>query len=224
MQELASSSSTATASLPTSYTPTLIGNFPGTIYRGENPFRSSSDLKNLEAIKKRNITHIVTLLEEKKSVEIYTQNGFKVIHFPIRDFSTPNNPVQFNRFIRKLVELAQDPACSTLVHCQAGVGRTGLVLACFLKAISGVDGKQAIEEIRKKIPGAVETKQQRIFVENYKFTPIKVQQVRTRTRSSAQKKAVHLAKLELQFKSAPVGKRGRVRRNAIRLQIKAYSS
>jgi atypical dual specificity phosphatase len=48
-----------------------------------------------------------------------------------------------------------------VVHCAAGQGRTGTILAAYLCAKYGTDPKEAIDQIRAKRPGSVEKKQEK---------------------------------------------------------------
>jgi len=52
------------------------------------------------------------------------------------------------------------------VHCGAGLGRTGTVLACYLVS-RGLTAEQAIGEVRLARPGAVEAVSQVAFVYAY---------------------------------------------------------
>jgi len=47
-----------------------------------------------------------------------------------------------------------------LVHCLAGKGRTGCVLAAYLMAYEGKTARQAIDELRSNRPGSVERGQE----------------------------------------------------------------
>ena len=44
-----------------------------------------------------------------------------------------------------------------IVHCNGGLGRTGMFLACFAKRVLNISGEQAVTWIRDRIPGAIET-------------------------------------------------------------------
>lgn len=50
------------------------------------------------------------------------------------------------------------------VHCHAGLGRTGLAIACYLVSAKGFDPKEAVQEVRRGRPGALQTKEQVGFV------------------------------------------------------------
>ena len=53
-----------------------------------------------------------------------------------------------------------------VIHCSDWVGRTGLFVACLTRRILGLSGEDAIRWVRRFIPGAVETPEQRQLVIN----------------------------------------------------------
>jgi protein-tyrosine phosphatase len=55
---------------------------------------------------------------------------------------------------------------SVLVHCGAGLGRTGTILAAFLVA-EGVEAGEAIRRVRDARPGAIETFDQEKCIYDY---------------------------------------------------------
>lgn len=50
------------------------------------------------------------------------------------------------------------------VHCHAGYGRTGIIIACVLIAKDGVAAKEAIAYVRSRRPGSIQTSSQVDFV------------------------------------------------------------
>ena len=94
--------------------------------------------------------------------EIYTSDGLEVLHLPIIDFSIPGR-AEMDILVETALERATGGK-NIVVHCHAGVGRAGLFLASMAKKSLGMSGKQAIEFVRKYIPFALETAEQRAFV------------------------------------------------------------
>lgn len=151
-------------------------NLPGNIYRGCMPYSYNWQGKEepLEVYKKvYGISCIVILTSAKESEtfarrnlpELYSKEGFEVVHFPIKDFSTPEME-PLSELIEKIHELALKKH-NILVHCISGKGRTGLVMACLAKKEFNLNGEDAIEWVRSRIPGAVETPTQEKFIANY---------------------------------------------------------
>ena len=55
-----------------------------------------------------------------------------------------------------------------LIHCMAGLGRTGMIAALILIKL-GIDINQSIKLIRNIRPGSIETEEQEKFVRNFKL-------------------------------------------------------
>jgi atypical dual specificity phosphatase len=54
----------------------------------------------------------------------------------------------------------------TVVHCKAGLGRTGTILACVLVA-RGMDPVRAIQEVRLVNPRYIQSEAQLAFIEEF---------------------------------------------------------
>lgn len=94
--------------------------------------------------------------------------GLRWAHVPIPDFEPPN--LQSMR----AWEVEIPPVMSALargekvvVHCAAGLGRTGTVAASLL-VLQGLTGEAAITRVRQVRPGTLETAAQEDFVRTFK--------------------------------------------------------
>ena len=90
--------------------------------------------------------------------------GLIAWHAPIVDFGVPDE-ADLERTLRFMQEQI-DAGRAVVVHCQAGQGRTGLVLAAYL-VHDGLSAGDAIAQVRALRPGSIETHEQKAFVERY---------------------------------------------------------
>ncbi|HCA46062.1 MAG TPA: protein-tyrosine-phosphatase, partial [Armatimonadetes bacterium] len=54
------------------------------------------------------------------------------------------------------------------VHCMAGLGRTGTMIACYLVS-QGMPAEEAIAEVRRARPGSIQTEQQEQAVRRWQM-------------------------------------------------------
>ena len=106
---------------------------------------------------------IVLLAEEEECMEragrnlksLYLREGFQVVHLSIPDFDVPLRE-DLEEAVRKTAEHAQLRQ-NILIHCHAGLGRTGLFVAYLAKRVLGLSSEEAIHWTRRYIPHALET-------------------------------------------------------------------
>jgi protein-tyrosine phosphatase len=117
---------------------------------------------------------LVSLVEEKELLELQIPNlreaaplhGIEVLWFPIRDQSVPSSFPEFLEAIQYIVSSVRRGK-NVVIHCKGGLGRTGLVAATVLVALTHLKPEQAITTVRKSRPGAVETAEQEEYVSVY---------------------------------------------------------
>ena len=115
-------------------------------------------------LKDKGFDAIVTLTESPLSKALTEKFGFSVKHIPVRDFEAPTLE-QIQDFVA-FAEKARSEGKKLVVHCEAGIGRTGTILACYLVS-KGYNATDAIEEVRAKRPGSLETSEQEEVVLKY---------------------------------------------------------
>jgi len=144
---------------------------PGRIFRGPMPFSVyDPEGDSFLQFKREKGSLIVLLAEEEECMEragknlksLYLLEGFQVLHLPIPDFDVPSKE-DLEEAIKKTVEHAR-AGQNIVIHCHAGLGRTGLFVAYVAKRVLGLSSEEAILWTRKYIPGALETYEQNKMV------------------------------------------------------------
>ena len=120
--------------------------------------------KTLEFFKDEGIDVIVSLTETPLTEAVVSEFGFEYHHIPVDDFTAPN-PQQIDRFI-SVVAKAREARKRSVVHCYAGRGRTGTMIACYLVSL-GTPPDEALRQVRLLRPGSVETREQEDAVHSY---------------------------------------------------------
>lgn len=120
-----------------------------------------SDLAGLSRL---GIGAIVSLTEERLDAAAVRDTGFRYLHLPVADFSPPSR-TQIRDFVA-FVDAALADDVAVAVHCGAGMGRTGTMLACYLVSM-GQTSAEAIRNIRSQRPGSIETAEQERCIADY---------------------------------------------------------
>lgn len=124
----------------------------------------ASTVSDFEYLKEQDIDAIVSLTEQPLHNALIEEFGFEYKHVPIEDLTAPSLR-QIEEFVEFATEMRQ-MGKKVVVHCGAGIGRTGTMLACYL-VHKGYSAREAINEVRKKRPGSIETAEQEEIVIRY---------------------------------------------------------
>jgi len=113
---------------------------------------------------KMEIRVLINLAEEPLPVEFLRKVGIQVEHIPVVDFTAPTLK-QVEQALTMIHDyLGRDMPVA--VHCLAGFGRTGTILACYLVG-GGKSADEAITAIRRWRPGSIETLDQEVVIHEY---------------------------------------------------------
>ena len=122
-----------------------------------------TSISELDWIRKQGIKSIITMTENPLPESWIKDINY--LHVPTEDLSAPDMDKidQTVDFIQERIK-NDEPI---MVHCAAGIGRTGTVLACYLIKYNNLSAKSAIEKVRKERPGSIQSESQEIAVGLY---------------------------------------------------------
>lgn len=112
----------------------------------------------LKWIQREGIDVILSLTEEPLPQEWIRELGFEYHHVPIEDHSAPS-PEVLKEAVNSILS-AISRRRKVLVHCAAGLGRTGTVLAAYMIAQHKLTPEEAIKKVRELRPGSIELQQE----------------------------------------------------------------
>lgn len=112
---------------------------------------------------KKGVKSIITMTEDRLP-ESWVEK-IKYLHVPTEDFSAPDMQ-QIDEAVEFIQKRIQDNE-PVMVHCAAGIGRTGTILACYLVKYEKMSANQAIEKVRKVRPGSIQSESQELAIGLY---------------------------------------------------------
>jgi protein-tyrosine phosphatase len=125
---------------------------PGLLYAGACPWVHSVRYGLLSDVLRLQIRDFITLredlnIDEVKSSSLESYPDISILQYPIQDFSVPEAGL-----LREILDSILDNTASqrpVYISCAKGLGRTGLVIACFLSEFYGITGDQALKQMNE---------------------------------------------------------------------------
>ena len=113
--------------------------------------------RDLTALRDHGIGALLTLTETPLPRGALERHGIHGLHLPVDDFHAPTTSQMLDALA--FLDEARAMGTAVAVHCLAGQGRTGTVLAAYLIR-GGLSSEQAIAAVRATCPGAIEASPQ----------------------------------------------------------------
>ncbi|HUS35519.1 MAG TPA: protein-tyrosine phosphatase family protein [Verrucomicrobiae bacterium] len=152
--------------------PSVLGGMPMPFIHPERRLAGGGLLHSfpdeLPALDKAGVRAVVSLLNIPADRAVFESAGFQFLCLPVPD-GRPPTVDQVKEFIR-FVHNQRNAHQPTVVHCEAGIGRTGTLLATYLIA-EGHSAQAAIQRVRLIESAAIETTSQIAFLHQLAADP-----------------------------------------------------
>ncbi len=122
---------------------------------------------DLDALQRMGVTLLVSLTQEPPDEKALRAHGIRVVSSPITDMCPPGLTQAWELCARIEKALADGEVIA--VHCRAGLGRTGTILACFC-VWEGMEALDALEEVRGIDARWVQSEEQLQFITQFAET------------------------------------------------------
>lgn len=120
--------------------------------------------EELRWLRTQGIEVLISLTEDPPYVREINNAGLLLVHVPVPDMTAPTQE-ELDRCL-SAIRKARDSGLGVGIHCEAGAGRTGVVLACYFVE-QGAEAAEAIHRVRKLRPDSIETGEQETAVEEF---------------------------------------------------------
>ncbi len=121
-------------------------------------------VEDLTWLRRHKVDVVVSLTEDPLPRNWIDDAGLLVVNVPVPDMEPPTDR-QLD-YLLETIRKANASGMAVAVHCGAGLGRTGTVLAAYFVA-RGLAPGDAVEKVRELRPGSVETTEQERAVERF---------------------------------------------------------
>ncbi|KAF6123516.1 cell division cycle 14B [Phyllostomus discolor] len=127
--------------------------------RLESGYHQHSPESYIPYFKNHSVTTIIRLNKRMYNAKHFTNAGFDHYDLFFADGSTPTDAI-----VKEFLDICESAEGAIAVHCKAGLGRTGTLIACYIMKHYRMTAAETIAWIRICRPGSVIGPQQQFLV------------------------------------------------------------
>lgn len=128
--------------------------------------RAPKDAPELLELRALGVTHVLSLIGDGAEEEWSRAAGIRFLSWPLMEMGAPTVP-EVAGAVDRVGSVLSSTRNVLLVHCHAGVGRSGVVAASYLGASAGLKADEAVEWVRGRRPSALWSQDKVGAVEDY---------------------------------------------------------
>jgi len=122
-----------------------------------------TSFEELDWVLKQGVKSIVTMTENALPEKWVSE--IRYLHVPTPDLTAPDME-KIDTAVDFIHENIIDNQ-AVMVHCAAGMGRAGTILACYLVKYQKYSSEDAVKKIRKERPGSIQNETQELAITFY---------------------------------------------------------
>jgi hypothetical protein len=111
--------------------------------------------------------------------EAFTTEDIRVRQSGWKDMNVPDSIDFMVEIVKDMYYTIVEEKRKVLVHCHAGYGRTGIVLACYMLYTSTKSAEEVVQELRAKRSGCVQKKSQMDYIKKFQVYLIRARETFT---------------------------------------------